>query len=109
MAQLEVLGHRIHVIPDKVKEKTDGGIYIPDEARDREQLGAIRGTVDSVGPQAFKAFDPSGMGNGEAWIKKGDRICFAKYAGTQIEEDGVTYRVINDDDVICRIVDAKEQ
>lgn len=93
---LEAEGVKLIVDPVKVEEKTKGGIYIPDTARDMQQVAATRGTVLAIGPQVEARF-VSGP------IEVGDVVIFAKYGGAMIEDEGSEYRVINDDDVMARI------
>ena len=93
---LEAEGVKLVIDPVKVEEKTKGGLYIPDTARDMQQVAATRGTVLAVGPQVEARF-VSGP------IEEGDMVVFAKYAGAMIEDDGKEYRVINDDDVLARV------
>lgn len=93
---LEVEGVKLIVDPQKVEEKTKGGLYIPDTARDMQQVAATRGTVLAIGPQVEARFVTGP-------IEEGDSIIFPRYAGAMIEEDGKEYRVINDDDVLARV------
>ena len=89
-------GHRILVKPEKVEEKTEGGIYIPETAKGREQQGTMKGVVVEVGPNAWKAFD-----DGHQWANVGDKVCFKRYAGEVIkDDDGTEYRIMNDEDVL---------
>jgi chaperonin GroES len=84
------LGKRMLVEQEIPREKTEGGIVLPDTAQ--RQTG--RGTVLEVGA--------------ECHLKKGDRILFAKYVGTKIELAGDSPReyelgkhmVINEEDVL---------
>lgn len=85
--------------PDKVEEKTSGGIIIVDTQRDREQYAAVEGVLVATSQFAFDYAD--------GWVegtkpKPGDRIAIAKYAGTLIKgKDGEEYRIIKDKDILA--------
>ena len=72
-------GWRILVMPYKGREKTDGGIHLPDAVRDREALATVVAYVLKVGPLAYK--DQDKFGDGEPWCKEGDWICIGRYSG----------------------------
>lgn len=112
---LEVVGHRVLVKPDPVKEQVDvpdslkvGGFEVvkPADLERREEAGTQIGTVIQVGPTAFRAFDGNDS-RWQPWCKPGDRIIFARYAGKFVE-DPVTkekFFVINDEDVQVKVFD----
>lgn len=85
--------YRIKVKPDSVEETTAGGIIIPTQVKDQEQLATTTGTVVAVGPGAFE---------GSPVLKPGDKILYAKYGGCVFREDGQEFRFINDEDVIAK-------
>jgi chaperonin GroES len=75
------------------EEKTAGGIIIPDTAKEKPQ----EGRVIAVGP---------GKVNEDGKItpldvSKGDRVLFSKYAGTEIQLEGVEHLIIREDDVLA--------
>lgn len=83
--KIKPLGERIVVKPLEQEEKTEGGIYLPDTAsKDKPQ----QGEVIAVGPD-FKG------------VKKGDKVIFAKYGGTEIEIEEEKYLVLGIDDVLA--------
>ena len=89
---IEPTGHRVLVTPEKVAEKTNGGLFLPDAARNAKEQAQIFGTVVSVGKNAFKAFD-----DGHQWCEVGDKIAFAKYGGFVIQDPdtGELFRLLN--------------
>lgn len=89
--------YKVLVRPDAVKEKTAGGIIVPEETREREQYAAMEGELIAISPLAFTYHDwPEGIDKPGV----GDRVIFAKYAGTKLKgKDGTDYRLINDRDV----------
>jgi len=83
--KIKPLGERVVVKPFKEEEKTEGGIYLPETAsKDKPQ----QGKVIAVGPD-FKG------------VKKGDKVIFAKYGGTEIKIDKEEYLVLGADDVLA--------
>ncbi|HET6459974.1 MAG TPA: co-chaperone GroES [Syntrophales bacterium] len=87
------LNDYILVSNDNAEEKTAGGIIIPDTAKEKPQ----EGTVIAVGPGRRDR-----DGNRIAMdVKKGDRILFGKYAGTEIKIDGVDQIIMKEDDIFC--------
>lgn len=100
--------HRIVVKQDKLEEKDETyrrakqvGIEIPvlDE-KTREQAAIDTGVVKAIGNTAFKDFHCDSPP-----IEVGDTIVFAKYAGKTVTDvDGEKYVLLNDEDVICRLI-----
>jgi len=83
--KIKPLGERIVVKPIKQEEKTEGGIYLPETASKEKPQ---RGDVIAVGAD-FKG------------VKKGDKVIFAKYGGTEIKVDDEEYLVLGEDDVLA--------
>ncbi len=77
------------------EEKTKGGIIIPDTAKEKP----IEGKVIAVGKGKIKE-DGTAI---PMEAKKGDRILFAKYAGTEVEIDGEEHLIMKEDDVLAII------
>ena len=96
-------GWRILVMPYMGRDKTEGGIYVPDQVRDRESKATVVAYVVKVGPLAYK--DADKFGDGDPWCKVGDWVCIGRYAGSRFSIEGGEVRIINDDEVIATIVD----
>tara|TARA_R100000963_G_C4589479_1_gene67219 strand:+ start:210 stop:530 length:321 start_codon:yes stop_codon:yes gene_type:complete len=94
---IEPAGHRIIVKPEVAEEQTESGIYKPQVEVSKEQRATTKGVVVSIGPTAWKAFRDGSEST--PWCKKGDIVRFAQYAGVEIDENGETLRVINDEDI----------
>jgi chaperonin GroES len=77
------------------EERTKGGIIIPDTAKEKP----IEGKVIAVGDGRIKE-DGTKIPMG---VKKGDRILFAKYTGTEVKIDGEEHLVMKEDDVLAII------
>jgi co-chaperonin GroES (HSP10) len=96
-------GWRVLVMPYMGRDKTEGGIYVPDQVRDRESKATVVAYVVKVGPLAYK--DTDKFGGGDPWCKEGDWVCIGRYAGSRFSIEGGEVRIINDDEVIATIVD----
>ena len=85
--QDRILVHRI-----EEEEMSAGGIIIPDSAKEKPSEGKVM----AVGNGKIKE-----DGNLQPLdVKKGDRILFSKYAGTEINVDGEEHIIIREDDVL---------
>ncbi len=74
------------------EEKTKGGIIIPDNAKEKPQ----QGEVIAVGNG--KVLEDGTKLNLE--VKKGDRVLFGKYSGTEIKVDGSEYLMMREEDIL---------
>ncbi len=91
-------------MPYQGKAKTEGGIYVPDQAKDREARATVVAYVVRLGPLAYQ--DPDKFGPDSApWCQEGDWVCIGRYAGSRFQIEGGEVRIINDDEVIATIVD----
>jgi chaperonin GroES len=102
MQTVTPVGWVLIVRPDKVEEKTRGGLYVPQTALERQQAQAIIGTVLSIGDEAWNKFDDKSYRP-----SVGDRVLFAKYGGQSLELDGDEVRILNDQDILG-VVDITE-
>lgn len=93
-------GGHLLVMPDKVEERTKGGIILPQETRDKEQTAATVGTLIAAGSGAWADID-----DGSPWAIVGDRVSYARYAGvSMLGQDNETYILINDNDVLAKLL-----
>ena len=93
--KLKPLNDRVLVKRLESEEKTAGGLYIPDTAKEKPS----KGEVVAVGPG--KTAD-----DGKAiamQVKAGDMVLFNKYAGTEVKLDGVDHLVMREDDILAII------
>ncbi len=91
--KIKPLHDRVIVKRIEEEEKTKGGIIIPDTAKEKP----IEGKIVAVG--SGKLLD-----NGKTLpleVKKGDRILFGKYAGTEIQIEGEEHLIMREDDIIA--------
>jgi len=90
--KIRPLNDRVLVVRVEEEQKTSGGIIIPDTAKEKPQEGKII----SAGPGKI---DDNGKRT-PLNVKKGDRILFSKYAGTEIKIDGVEHIFMREDDIL---------
>ena len=86
------LHDRVVVRRIEQEEKSKGGIIIPDTAKEKPQ----EGEVIAVGPGAR---DEQGKIHALD-VKKGDKILFGKWSGTEVKIDGVEYLVMKESDIM---------
>lgn len=91
MAKFKPLGDRVLVQADEAEEKTSSGIIIPDTAKEKPQ----QGIVIAVG--AGKVENGNKI---EMSVKKGDKVLYGKYAGTEITLDGEEYLIMRESDIM---------
>ena len=91
--KLKPLHDRVLVKRLEEEEKTAGGIIIPDSAKEKP----IKGEVVAAGPGKASAEGKKI----EMSVKKGDKVLFNKYAGTEVKIDGVEYLVMREDDILA--------
>lgn len=87
------LEDRIIVKPLEAEEKTSGGIIIPDNAKEKPQ----KGEVVAVGPGKV---NDKGQ-KIEMTLKKGDKVLYGKYSGTEVTIDGEDYLIMRESDVLA--------
>jgi chaperonin GroES len=89
---IKPLNDRILVLRLEGEQKTSGGIIIPDTAKEKPLEGKViaagPGKVDDKGKRIALA------------VKKGDKVLFSKYAGTEIKLDGVEHLIMREDDIL---------
>jgi chaperonin GroES len=89
------IGDRILVEAVEEKEVKNGGIVIPDTAKEKPMQSRVvalgSGKTDDNGNKV--PFE----------LKKGDRVLVNKYGGTEIKLDGKDYKILNSDDVLAVI------
>jgi chaperonin GroES len=91
--KLQPLADRIVVKAIEQSEKTRGGIYIADTAKEKPQEGEVL----AVGPGKM-------LENGTRVpleVKVGDRVLYSKYGGTEVKVDGEEYLVLKESDVLA--------
>jgi len=100
----EPQGYKLLIILPSIEEKTDGGVYLPDQMRKAEETASIVGFVMKLGPLAYR--DEGKFPSGP-WCKEGDWIVFRSYSGTRFKIHGREFRLINDDSVEALVSDPR--
>ena len=87
------LADRVIVKPIDPEEKKQGNIIIPDTAKEKPQEGEIV----AVGPGKM-----SDSGNKVGMeVKKGDKVLYGKYSGTEVTIDGEDYLIMRESDILA--------
>lgn len=93
--KLMPLNDRVLVKRLESEEKTAGGLFIPDTAKEKPSKGEVvaagPGKLDEAGKRVAMS------------VKAGDTVLFNKYAGTEVKLDGVEHLVMREDDILAVI------
>jgi len=86
---IKPIDDRVVIKPTEVKEKQVGGIYIPDTAKEKPQIGEVIavGTDEDL----------------QKAVKVGEKILYAKYGGTEVEIENVKYVIVSRSDILAVI------
>ena len=93
MAKIKPLDDRVVVEPLEQEDKTTGGIFLPETAKERPQQGKITAT----GPGKLLDSGERAKLN----VKKGDVVLFAKYSGTEVEVGGKDLLIMRESDLLA--------
>ncbi len=96
-AKLRPLGDRVVIKPTPRDEMTKSGIVLPDTAKEKPQ----EGSVIAVGPGRI-------LDDGKREqidVKKGDKVLYAKYAGTEFKVDGDELLIVSQKDILAVVED----
>lgn len=92
MANIKPLGQRVLIKRIEAEEKTSGGLFLPDTAKEKPQEAEVisigTGGRDDQGKEI------------PFTVKKGDRVLISKYGGTEIKLDGEDYLIISESDIL---------
>jgi chaperonin GroES len=100
MASLKPLRDKIVVERSEAEEKTAGGIVLPGTAQDKPK----QGTVISVG--SGRVLDNGTIKALE--VKKGDRVLFGGYAGSEVKIEGKEFLILAESEVLAVIENGKK-
>jgi chaperonin GroES len=90
--KLRPLQDRILVKRIEEEEKTAGGIFIPDTAKEKPQMGQIVSVGNGKKTEDGKVIPID--------LKAGDKVLFGKYAGTEVKVEGNDYLIMREDDIL---------
>jgi chaperonin GroES len=94
-AKLAPLGDRVLVRPVEKEESRKSGLIIPDTAKEKPQQGLIESVGKGKLTEEGKLIPMD--------VKKGDRVLYGKYSGTEIKIDDVEYLIMHQDDILAII------
>ncbi len=87
------LGDKILIKRADAKQKTDSGIFLPESAKDKPKEGKIMALGNGLLNKETGEYMPF-------TVKKGDRVIFTSYAGTEIKIDGDELLIMSEDDIL---------
>ena len=91
--KVKPLSDRVVIEPLEAEDKTSGGIYLPDTAKEKPQMGKIV----AAGPG--KTSDAGELIKME--VKVGDKVLYGKYSGTDVTIDGKDYLIVRESDILA--------
>lgn len=96
MSGIHPKGPRVLIRPEEIEEISAGGILIPIQAVEKQEMAQMYGEVVEIGTHCWVGDSP--------WCAVGDRVIFAKYAGDLFRgNDGTQYRLLRDKDIVSTI------
>lgn len=96
---LKPLGDRVIVEHVEQADKSPGGVFLPDTAKEKPQEGIVRAVGTGRVTDEGKTIAMT--------VKVGDRVIYSKYAGSEVKVDGTEYLIIPEKDVLALFTDAK--
>jgi chaperonin GroES len=93
LMNIKPLGDRVLIKPSEGKETTKGGIVLPDTAKEKPQEGQIVAVGEGKKNDEGKVV---ALG-----VKKGDKVLYGKYSGTEITVDGEEYLIVREEDILA--------
>ena len=92
---IKPLSDRVVVKAQDAEEKTASGIILPDTAQEKPQIGEIV----AIGPG--KVSDGGGLV--KMTVKKGDKVLYGKYSGTEVNVDGEELLIMRESDILATL------
>jgi chaperonin GroES len=93
--KVKPLADRVLVKPLEAEEKTAGGIIIPENAKEKPQQGEVVAVGDGKIADSGQKIEMS--------LKKGDKVLYGKYSGTEVSVEGEDYLIMRESDVLAVI------
>jgi chaperonin GroES len=93
--KIKPLSDRVVIKPAPADEKVQGGIIIPDTAKEKPQKGKIVAIGPGKVTDAGQTIAPS--------VKVGDTVLYGKYSGTEVTIDGEEYLIVRESDILAVI------
>jgi len=92
---LKPLGDRVLVKIGEKEEKTSGGIFLPDTAREKSQVGEVAAVGSGTRNDKGERIAPE--------VAVGDKVMYSKYSGTEIKLGGVDYLLLTERDILAKV------
>ncbi|MCM8823936.1 MAG: co-chaperone GroES [Candidatus Omnitrophica bacterium] len=93
--KIKPLGDRVVIKPSEEKERTKGGIVLPDTAKEKPQEGEIVAVGEGKRSDDGKLIPLS--------VKVGDKVLYGKYSGTEITINDEDYLIVREDEILAII------
>jgi len=84
--EIEPINGHILVKPSPARDKTAGGIYLPDNAKEKLQEGEVISLAEDATDE----------------VAVGDTVVFREYGGTEVDADGKPLRLLTEDDLLVK-------
>ncbi len=91
--KVKPLGDKVLVTRAEARDRTEAGIYLPESAKDKAREGKIMATGAGLLNKETGEYMPFS-------VKKGDRILFSSYAGTEVKIEDTEYLIMTEDDIL---------
>lgn len=89
---IKPLGQRVLLKRIEAEEKTAGGLFLPDTAKEKPQEALVVSVGTGGRDEQGKLIDFT--------VKENDRVLISKYGGTEVKIDGVDYLIISENDIL---------
>jgi chaperonin GroES len=90
---LKPLGDRVVIEHVEQQEKSSGGVFLPDTAKEKPQEGIVRAVGTGRLTDEGKTLPMN--------VKPGDRVIYSKYSGSEVKIDGTEYLIVSEKDVLA--------
>lgn len=87
------LGDKIMIRRSEARDKTDAGIYLPESAKDQPREGKVIAVGEGILNKDTGQYMPF-------TVKKGDRVIFSSYAGTEVKLGDDEYLILTEEDIL---------
>ncbi len=92
MANFKPIEDRVIIKPNEAEDKTKSGIYLPEAAKEKPMIGKII----AAGPGKL---NDKGVRTPLS-VKKGDQVLYGKYAGTEVDIEGVKHMIVRENELL---------
>lgn len=96
------LQDRVLIDPSEAEDVTPGGIYLPEQAKEKPQQGVIL----AIGPGKYA---DRGTHRIRPDVEVGDRVLYTRYSGTEVKSSGQKLLLVKESDLLAVIADAPEE